>query len=89
MTQQIILNATKARQNFFELLEMIEKGKEAIIVKKNKKVRFRVSLLPVEKKINQEKLLDKIAEAGLPAMSWSKMKKIIIKSHDIRLDNLS
>lgn len=86
MTDQIIFTATEARQNFFELLRMAEEGKEPIVVKKDKNIRFKMTMIKEKKKEkNIDKILKEMGEIGLKTMSVKKMKKIILTLHDIKI----
>ncbi len=86
MTDQIVFTATEARQNFFELLRMAEKGKEPIVVKKDKNIRFKMTMIKEKKqKRNIDKILKEMGEIGLKTMPWKKMKKIILTLHDIKI----
>ena len=86
MTDQIVFTATEARQNFFELIRMAEKGKEPIVVKKDKNIRFKMTMIKEKKqKRNIDKILKEMGEIGLKTMPWKKMKKIILTLHDIKI----
>lgn len=80
-----VFTATQARQKFFELLKRVEKGEDAIILKKDQQIRFRITLEKPEKKKDYKKILKKMGEIGLIALPIKKMKKIIAKSHKIKL----
>lgn len=82
MINKTVFTATEARQNFFELLQLAEAGKEPIIVKKDSKVNFRVVTSPKKKKKDIKKILKEMGEIGLKSMPWSKMEKIIETMHD-------
>lgn len=78
-----IFTATEARQNFFEILKIVEKGKEAIIVKKDEDKRFKLILAEKEKQPNKVAIVKKMGKIGLKTMSVRKMKEIISTLHDI------
>ena len=86
MTDQIVFTATEARQNFFELLRMVEEGKEPIVVKKDKNIRFKMTMIKEKRKEkNIDKILKEMGDIGLKTMPWKKMKKIILTLHDIKI----
>lgn len=80
-----IFTATEARQNFFELLKSVEKGQDAIILKKDQGIRFRITLEKPEKKKDYKKILKEMGQIGLKITSWKKAKKIIVKMHDPKI----
>lgn len=85
MTTPVVYNATSARQNFFELLKAVEEGKEAIIVKKDRDVRFKVSLVPKAKKYSKVRIAKEMSKIGLPTGPWKEMEKIISTLHDVKV----
>jgi len=86
MQDKMVFTATEARQNFFELLRMAEKGKEPIVVKKDKNIRFKMTMIKGKKKEkNIDKILKEMGDIGLKTMPWKKMKKIILTLHDIKI----
>lgn len=86
MSDQIVFTATEARQNFFELLRMVEEGKEPIVVKKDKNIKFKMTMIKGKKKEkNIDKILKEMGDIGLKTMPWKKMKKIILTLHDIKI----
>jgi len=86
MSDQIVFTATEARQKFFELLRMAEEGKEPIVVKKDKNIRFKMTMIQVKKKAKSiDKILKEMGEIGLKTMPWKKMKRIILTLHDIKI----
>lgn len=86
MLNKIVFNATEARQHFFELLRLVEEGKEPIIINKHK--RLKVKLIPVkekEKKEDIDKILKEMGRIGLKVVSIKKMKKIFESRYDSSL----
>ena len=86
MTDQIVFTATEARQNFFELLRMAEKGKEPIVVKKANNIRFKMTMIKEKrKKKNIDKILKEMGEIHMPILSIKKINKILSTMHEIKI----
>lgn len=83
MRNLVTFNATEARQNFFQLLKLVEKGDEAIIVKKDQDLRFKIILDNKAKSTNKELLLKEIRHLGLKSMPIKKMKAVFSSLHDL------
>lgn len=85
MKQPIIFNATEARQNFFNLLRMVEMGREAVIVKKDSQSRFKITMIKQEKKPDKMKIVERMGKIRYKTAPWEEMEKIIIKRHALCL----
>jgi len=86
MQDKIVFTTTEARQNFFELLRMVEDGKEPVIVKKNRNIKFKMIIFKEEKKKkNFDKVLKEMGEIGLPALPIKKINKILSTTHKIKI----
>ena len=81
-----VFTTTEARQNFFELLRMVEEGKEPVIIKKDRNIKFKMIIFKEEKKKkNFDKILKEMGEIGLPALPIKKMNKILSTMHEIKI----
>ena len=86
MQDKIVFTTTEARENFFELLRMVEDGKEPVIVKKNRNIKFKMIIFKEEKKKkNFDKVLKEMGEIGLPALPIKKINKILSTTHKIKI----
>jgi len=86
MQDKIVFTTTEARQNFFELLRMVEDGKEPVILKKNRNIKFKMIIFKEEKKKkNFDKVLKEMGEIGLPALPIKKINKILSTTHKIKI----
>ena len=82
---QTTFTPTEARQNFFQLLRMVELGKDITIVRpSNPETEIKLTV----KKKNQKKDLVTIAKdmgkIGFPSMSVGKIRKIILSKNDVK-----
>ena len=77
MRQKTTFNATQARQNFFKLLKLVSQGREAVIIKKDDNVRFKITLFEEKDKVNKKFLLKKMEAVNLKSKPWKEAKKII------------
>lgn len=81
--QIIHFTATDARNNFFNILDEVAKGKEARITKDNK-FSFSLKSTPLKKKKNMKHLLKNMASGGVSfQMPWEKMEEIIETKHNL------
>ena len=85
MQDKTVFTATEARQNFFKLLERVEKGKNALITKKDSIVDFKVIPVPKKKKKNINKLLKEMGEIGIKIVPIKQMKKIFESRYDFKI----
>lgn len=79
MQQQIIVTPTEARNRFFQLLRLAEKGNHVVIAKTKNNVRFRLAKIDNSSKDTEKRLkaIEKLSNVGLKTMPWEEMKKII------------
>lgn len=86
MKDKAIFTATEARQHFFELLRLVEEGKEPIIINKHRKVKIKLTPVKQEKnKKNIDKILNEMGEIGLKVVPIKKMKKIFESRYESSL----
>ena len=85
MKQKLVLTATEARQNFFNLLKTASKGREIIIKNRNVLFRLRIEENGEENRKEKLKALKEMEKINLPTMSIEKMKKIISQTRKIHL----
>jgi len=65
---------------------MVEDGKEPVIVKKNRNIKFKMIIFKEEKKKkNFDKVLKEMGEIGLPALPIKKINKILSTTHKIKI----
>ncbi len=83
MKNLVTFNATEARQNFFRLLRLVEKGDEAVIVKQDQDLRFRLTVEPQAKPSTKKLLLKEISKIGLKSKSLKKMKDVFTSRYDL------
>lgn len=76
MNRNNVFTATAARQRFFEILQLVEKGKDAFIVKKDRNIKFKISLLPREQKPSKLLIAKRITKIALKSTTPEKMSKI-------------
>lgn len=77
MRVKTTFNATQARQNFFKLLKLVSQGREAVIIKKDDNVRFKITLFEEKDKVNKKFLLKKMEAVNFKSKPWKEAKKII------------
>ncbi len=80
---QKIFNVTEARQRFFELLNMVEKGMEPLILKKNRNLIFKITLSRVKIKSDKKILLSEMSNINLKSKKPKEIKKILDTKLDI------
>lgn len=83
-----IYTATQARQNFFKILDEVQRTGKSAIVKKDNTKHFVISFRKPETKESAESLIrewDAIKIKSNKSMSIKEMKKIILTLHDINL----
>ena len=86
MPDKIVFTATEARQNFFQLLRMVEDGKKPVIVKKDRNIKFRMTIIKEEKKKkNIDKILKEMGEIHMPILSIKKINKILSTMHEMKI----
>lgn len=85
MKDKKVFNSTEARQKFFQLLRMAEEGHEPIIIKKDRGVAFKVSMIKTKKKEDIDDILKKFGDIQIKTMSPKKMKKIFSSRLDLDL----
>lgn len=85
MTDQIIFTATEARQNFFELLRMVEAGKEPIVVKKDSRIEFKIVKTQSKKMKDKMKIVREMGKIGLRTLPIEQINKILSTMHEIKL----
>jgi len=85
MNGKTIFTPTEARQNFFAILRLVEKGNNAIIIKKNSGERFIFTRLPKKKVEKNKNMAEALGNIGFKSMPIKKMKKIILTMHDIKI----
>jgi len=82
MQNQVIIDASRARQRFFELLDLVEKDQKEFLIRKRGKVKAKLVQMDESKPTRAEikkrlRALEKLTGAGGTTMNWPKMKKII------------
>jgi len=86
MPDQLHFSATEARQNFFELLRLAQKGKIVTIEKRDEDVQFQLQKKPNLPKKDIVKIAKEMGKIGLKAPSDpQKLKQIILDSKNIDL----
>jgi len=84
--KQKVFTATEARQNFFDILKLVDGGISAVIEKKDVKRRYILTIEPPKRTKNIKRILnswDKI-NLDLGNKSWKEIKKIISTRYDLR-----
>lgn len=87
MSQPVIIDASKARQEFFKLLEIVEKEDKEVLIKRRGEAKVKITKVgdqkPSQKEIKQKlEALTKLSQLGAgTTMEWRKMKKIISTLH--------
>jgi antitoxin (DNA-binding transcriptional repressor) of toxin-antitoxin stability system len=86
MQNKTFFTATEARQHFFELLRLAEKGKTPIVFNKNRKVEFKLTAISGDHKQKDiKKILKEMRRINFKIMPLKKMKKIIVRMHNIKV----
>lgn len=85
MQDKIVFTATEARQNFFELLRLVDAGKEPIIKKEDSNKQYKVVEVKKNKSVDKMKVLKEMAKINFHIGSWEKAKKIINTLHDVKI----
>lgn len=85
MQDKIVFTATEARQNFFELLRLVDAGKEPVIKKEDSNKQYKVIGVKKKKPVDKLKILKEMGNIGLTALPIKKMKKIYSSLHDIKI----
>lgn len=73
---QKVFTATQARQHFFELLDLAQKGEDPIILKKHQRLQFRVTLEKPTKKIDKIALIKSTPSISFGKLAPKQMKAI-------------
>lgn len=86
------ISATKARNNFSELLNLVSyKGEKFIINRKGKPIAALVPKAVIKKNWERatedspEDILQQLAETSLGIKSWEEVKKLLSDLHETRL----
>lgn len=85
MTDTFHFSATEARQNFFELLRLAQKGNIVTIEKKNENITFELQQAKKPRK-DLAKLAKEMGKIGLKVVSLNEMQRILEESHTIELE---
>lgn len=85
MQDKTVFTATEARQNFFELLRLVDEGKEPLIKKEDTNKQYKVVEVKKKKPVDKMKVLREMGKINLGISSWEEAKKIISTLHDPKI----
>jgi len=87
MAQPVIIDASKARQQFFKLLEIVEKEDKEVLIKRRGTPQVKISKI-VQERLSKTEIgkrlaaVEKLSHLGEGTTSeWKRMKKIISTLH--------